>query len=179
MSEWPDQKVEARFWANVSPEPNSGCWLWSGDHVPDGYGRIMVNGRRMKAHRLAAAVFMELAADDPRIVCHRCDVPACVNPDHLFLGDQADNIADAVAKGRLRAPVAPSGIQRKTADARRACKRGHLWIAENITTRASGKRECRLCISQRDKDRYSRQGSRWSQRSDEWKQHRKEARRGK
>lgn len=91
---------EVRFAASYVPEPNSGCWLWLGtERGSNGYGGIKVNGKPMAAHRYS----WELANGPVPIgmlVCHRCDVPACVNPAHLFLGTHQDNADDKVSKGR-------------------------------------------------------------------------------
>jgi Autographiviridae endonuclease len=81
------------------PEPNSGCWLFCGPCDDAGYGRIRVGKKKNRVHRLG---FERCIGPIPEgmDVLHRCDVPACWNPDHLFLGTIADNVADKTAKGR-------------------------------------------------------------------------------
>ena len=81
------------------PEPNSGCWLWLGHTDGFGYGKTMFGKRTYRAHRLSWEAHRGHPPGD-RFVCHKCDVPACVNPDHLWLGTHDDNMRDMRAKGR-------------------------------------------------------------------------------
>jgi len=91
-------QLAARLSAKTEPELNSGCLLWTGAN-DRGYGTIYIGKKRRRAHRLS----YELANGPVPYglhVLHRCDVPACINPAHLFVGTQADNMADMKAKGR-------------------------------------------------------------------------------
>jgi hypothetical protein len=79
----------------------AGCWLWTGALMPQGYGSIGVPGTRTTtlAHRASYEVHRG-EIPPGMFVCHTCDVRRCINPDHLWLGTQADTMADMVAKGR-------------------------------------------------------------------------------
>lgn len=91
-----------RFDEKWELEPNSGCWLWSGALKDNAYGWMRnESGVHTRAHRLAWGIYRGLIPDGMGVL-HTCDVVACVNPEHLFLGSQQDNVADMMAKGRHR-----------------------------------------------------------------------------
>ena len=80
-------------------DPISGCWEWSGSRNPKGYGTAQFRGRGMNAHRVSYLAFM--GPIGPGLcVCHVCDNPGCVNPEHLWLGTYKENWHDCRAKGR-------------------------------------------------------------------------------
>ena len=96
------QKWERRY----IPEPNSGCHLWLCYYNEHGYGQTRVGGRKgcnILAHRLAWELFRGPIPDE-LFVLHRCDNPACVNPDHLYVGTQVDNEADVARRKRWGGP---------------------------------------------------------------------------
>lgn len=86
---------------NQKLDKSGDCWLWTGGRTKAGYGLFSYRNRLISAHR---AAFIAFLGEDPsgKVVCHKCDTPACCNPDHLFLGTQGDNIRDMQMKGRAR-----------------------------------------------------------------------------
>lgn len=105
-----------RIWERTDRSNKSGCWFWEGPVFNSGYG--------MTAHRLAHRLVYELSfgrIPAGRCVCHKCDEKLCLNPKHLFVGTQADNIADKMAKGRHRVAHGEDNGQSKltTAEAKK------------------------------------------------------------
>ncbi len=91
-----------RFWSKVEKRAPSECWEWKASLGGTGYGQINLDGKPLKAHRVAW--FLTHGSWPAALVCHHCDNPPCVNPEHLFLGTQKDNVADMLKKGRGVAP---------------------------------------------------------------------------
>lgn len=100
-----DELIEM-FNARIRITP--GCWWWTGtlSHPSSSlrYGKMKFKGRQLKAHRISYEIYFGPIRDG-MFICHKCDNPSCVNPDHLFEGTHQDNMDDKVAKGRQAAGV--------------------------------------------------------------------------
>lgn len=88
-----------RFYDQFIPVTESGCWLWIGCCSKSGYGQIKDHYKTKTAHRTSYELHIG-EIPEGMLVCHKCDVPFCVNPNHLFIGTSRDNILDSVSKGR-------------------------------------------------------------------------------
>lgn len=93
------QTVIERFEAKFEPCPITGCFLWNACTNADGYGFFRYGGKPQRAHRVAYEIYVR-EVPEGLCVCHRCDVPWCVNPEHLFLGTRLDNNVDRDRKDR-------------------------------------------------------------------------------
>jgi hypothetical protein len=91
--------LRTRFELSYIPEPNSGCWLWIGNLDQKGYGRITISKtyKMHKAHRIAWLLYKRPPTG---LVLHTCDIPCCVNPEHLYEGTHKQNARDRKNRGR-------------------------------------------------------------------------------
>lgn len=140
-----DEELQRRIKLKIKISA-SGCWIWTGHIEQNGYGRISYKGQRGKwVHRMSFAAFKGQIPDGIN-VCHKCDNPPCVNPDHLFLGNDSENAKDMMRKNRH-----PLCIQAKKTH----CIRGHLLQGNNlIINKTSGRRGCRECVRIAYREKY-------------------------
>lgn len=97
--------MEQRFWSKVQKADGDACWNWMASLDTRGYGNFGIASDKkfnmQRAHRVAWELTHGAGSASDKVVCHTCDNRRCVNPGHLFLGTQRDNMQDCIAKGRL------------------------------------------------------------------------------
>jgi hypothetical protein len=143
-------KAAVPWQARLIQQTGSDCWIFSGSLNDDGYGQIRVGGRKGKTIRVHRLAWEEVHGPIPdgMTVCHTCDVPACCNPAHLFLGTQQDNVQDMMNKRRFVGRAALNALKTH-------CPQGHEYTAENTRT-YRGMRSCVACYKERGLARYYR-----------------------
>lgn len=92
--------------ARYKVNKDNGCWEWIGAMSNTGYGIVKHLGKRIGAHRASWIIHFGEINDIKMFVCHKCDNRKCINPDHLFLGTNSDNMRDCYQKGRMVIPEA-------------------------------------------------------------------------
>lgn len=123
---------------------SSNCWNWKFSKDSNGYGFLFYNSKLRRVHRLAAHLFKNLDLDSKVAVLHTCDNPSCYNPEHLFLGNQSDNMKDMHNK------------RRHSSSASITCIRGHLLEGDNLYLTPAGRRNCKECRRTSARESYRR-----------------------
>jgi hypothetical protein len=143
---------EERFWEKVNKTET--CWIWTANKSKLGYGKFSVQGKSVPAHRYAYSL-VHGSIPHGLFVCHKCDVPSCINPEHLWLGSPSDNTADMVAKNRHGTHMKPGTH----------CRNGHEYdvvgvLVQNKTVKGTKGlpvtreyRSCRKCRKDAEKRR--------------------------
>lgn len=127
-----------RFWPRVEVGRKQECWSWTGPTLEFGHGRADTPAGKA-AHRYAWATANGRKPLADEVIRHKCDNPPCVNPDHLEVGTQMDNVNDAIDRGR--APFE-----------RGHCKKGHELTPENSLFRQNGERRCKKCTREYERE---------------------------
>lgn len=118
---------------------DDGCWQWTGYTKQDGYAQVWYQGGKVYLHRITYELYVGQVPAG-RIVCHSCDNPRCVNPEHLWVGTYKQNSTDAKLKGRFYK-------QKQT-----ECWRGHPLSGDNLYVDKKGLRKCRECSRIRQRE---------------------------
>lgn len=134
-----DQRTEVRFWSKVirGPLPKD-CWIWVGAIADDGYGRFYLEGASVRPHRYSLAQHLAAAHRNLPELMHECDIPLCVNPTHLAVGDRHSNMIDRQRKRRASngSGLRFRGLPRAAMAARSRTLRddllAHGWDAQRI-----------------------------------------------
>lgn len=144
----------AKFWSQVVK--SDGCWEWSGSRTGDGYGALHESGnpKQYKTHRVSYELHHG-PIPPGMYVCHHCDNPPCVRPDHLYAGTATDNNRDTIRRKR----------RKETKQAH--CLRGHPMTPDNLLRTSSGGRRCKTCKLAHNAEMFQKHGKRWRE---NWRQ---------
>lgn len=137
---------KVRFWERVDRPSPTACWTWRGAHIPDGYGQVVVDGRRVGTHRYAYELLVGPIPDGLQID-HLCRNPGCCNPAHLEPVTRKENIRRGRSSPGLHAQQTH-------------CIYGHPLAGDNLRIKGRGERSCRVCTRRRAREYKERQTAR-------------------
>ena len=136
--EYGDERLPERFWEKVYPEPNTGCWLWSGATLKSRHGMFKWGEVSVLSHRLALSVATQVGLKTSEQSLHLCNNPPCVNPEHLYWGSASNNVYDQV-----RDKVHHWST-------RTECPQKHPYTEANTYRCRDGRRLCLTCKREQD-----------------------------
>lgn len=112
-----------KFWSNVNIKGPNDCWRWKAGHFSQGYGRFKVDGLQKRAHRVSWELTNGPISEE-KLCLHRCDNKLCVNPNHLYIGNQSDNMCDMVERN--------STFKNNCRIARSKFYEGEIWLIRKL-----------------------------------------------
>jgi hypothetical protein len=137
--QWGDTRLNSVFWNSVSPEPNSGCWLWTGPGNHADYGKTWWKGKTISAHRKSWLALVGDVPDEMQLD-HLCKNRRCCNPAHLEV---------VTARENTRRSESPTGQRARQTH----CIHGHELTGDNLFFAKGGKeRQCRACLQRRHRE---------------------------
>lgn len=181
------EPLEDRFWRFVAKGSHSDCWIWRGGRHPRGYGILPIarggKNRNVRAHRLSWEMANRCKIPEGMVACHSCDNPPCVNPAHIWIGTQADNMRDMIAKGRkfippkqIKPPKPPKPEKPpkltkpikqkkpkpdpKPRQPKGFCQKGHEHAVVGLVSNGKSRPICKKCTQERSRRKYERRKAR-------------------
>lgn len=139
-----ESRLAPRFWKRVDVREDTACWLFDGPELESGHRRYDSPAGQV-AHRYAWALANVRLPTSLEVVRHKCDNPPCVNPAHLEIGLQVDNVADMIDRGRANFT-------------RERCRNGHERTPDNIAVRSDGEQRCLTCQRESNRRQKERTG---------------------
>ena len=140
---WWERTIADRLWEKVKKQEGDGCWEWFGAADQHGYGSMTIEHRRKKAHRVSYELVHGPIPEGLHL-CHKCDNPKCVRPDHLFPGTAKVNLQDAAAKGLLAGEI--QGVAKLSNDQAKAIYQSFIESSGNPRSVAERHGVSRSCI---------------------------------